>query len=229
MSELLDNLIQDARLWKGKQRTRVNLLAEPTGYPRLDDQLGNTGWPIGALSECLLEHPGIGELQLLLPLMKQIADSRRMVFWINPPCIPYAPALARSGISLDQVVIIHTRSTKDTVWTLENCLRAAVTGLVMAWPERLAAREIRRLQLAASAGHTVCVLFRHRHHAHNSSPAALRLELNADPQLGLQVTVLKRRGGWPGQSCQLPMAERIGQPESRPSQVVTGPWAGSGG
>lgn len=227
MSELLDNLIQDARLWQGKRPTQLNLLAEPTGYPLLDDQLGNTGWPVGALSECLLDQPGIGELQLLQPLMKRMADNGRRVFWVNPPCIPYAPALARSGIALDQTVIIRTQSSRDTVWSMENCLRAPVTGLVMAWPERLATREVRRLQLAASAGHTVCVLFRQRHHARNSSPAALRLELEADRQLGLQVTVLKRRGGWPGQSCQLPITGRLGQPETMPPQVVTGPWAGS--
>ena len=46
----------------------------------------------------------------------------------------------------------------------------------MAWPGRLASRDIRRLQLAAEAGDNVCVLFRERRFADQNSPAALRLE-----------------------------------------------------
>jgi len=68
MSELLNTLMQDARVWQGHRHTQTTQPAESTGYQVLDNQLGGLGWPRGALSECLLDNPGIGELQLLLPL-----------------------------------------------------------------------------------------------------------------------------------------------------------------
>ncbi|MDC0663948.1 translesion DNA synthesis-associated protein ImuA [Marinobacter sp. SS21] len=229
MSELLNTLIHDARVWQGHRQSLTQAPGEPTGYTALDQQLNQSGWPVGALSECLMDHDGIGELQLVLPLMRRVAQAKRTVFWINPPHIPYAPALLRHGVALEQVVVIRPGSTGDTLWTLENCLRSAVTGLVLAWPGRLASRDIRRLQLAAEAGHTTCVLFRSRRHACQNSPAALRLELEPAPRQGLRVNVLKRRGGWPGQSCQLEVASRAGLPSQDGPQVITGPWAGSHG
>src|SRR5690554_7756187 len=60
---------------------------------------------------------------------------------------------------------------------MENCLRSPVTGLVLAWPGKLASRDVRRLQLASEVGGNVCVLFRSRRFAEQNSPAALRLEL----------------------------------------------------
>ncbi|SFM50443.1 translesion DNA synthesis-associated protein ImuA [Marinobacter zhejiangensis] len=203
MSELLNNLIHDARIWQGHQQARTKHPAESTGYPELDQHLGNTGWPVGALSECLLDGAGIGELQLILPLMQRLSAARRTVFWVNPPYIPYAPALSQAGIELSQLVIVRPHGRNDVLWTLENCLRSSVTGLVLAWPGQLANRDTRRLQLAAEAGQTTCLIFRPRQAALQSSPAALRLELTAGQKQDLQVRVLKRRGGWPGQACSL--------------------------
>ncbi|WP_336368554.1 translesion DNA synthesis-associated protein ImuA [Marinobacter sp. C2H3] len=239
MSELLNTLIQDARVWQGRPQHQSALPAEPTGYQALDNQLGGLGWPRGALSECLLDAPGIGELQLVLPLMRRLGDAGKTVFWINPPHTPYAPALARDGVNLDALVIVHTRPA-DTLWTLENCLRSPVTGLVLAWPGTLATRDLRRLQLAAEAGSNVCVLFRERRLAEQNSPAALRLELAADHRHRLNVHVLKRRGSWPGQRCALDLGHRANlAPATPPTQpqaarenapvrtpVLQGPWPG---
>ena len=120
MSELLNTLMQDARVWQGHKHRRTTQPAEPTGYQVLDNQLGGIGWPRGALSECLLDTPGIGELHLLLPLMQRLSHSGKTVFWLNPPHTPYAPALAREGVNLDQVVMIHTEEAGDFLWTLEK-------------------------------------------------------------------------------------------------------------
>ncbi|PFG53995.1 hypothetical protein ATG98_3179 [Marinobacter sp. LV10R520-4] len=224
MNELLSALKQSARIWQGHQPAHTSQLAESTGYQALDNQLGGLGWPRGALSECLLDTPGIGELHLLLPLMQRLTHSGKTVFWLNPPHIPYAPALVREGVDLDQVVVIHTQDSGDFLWTLENCLRSPVTGLVMAWPGKLALRDVRRLQLAAEAGSNVCVLFRERCHAAQNSPAALRLELQPDANQCLQVQILKRRGSWPGQHCELPLPQRAGRAVAETSRVVKGPW-----
>jgi hypothetical protein len=225
MNELLSALKQSARIWQGHQPAHTSQPAESTGYQALDNQLGGLGWPRRALSECLLDTPGIGELHLLLPLMQRLTHSGKTVFWLNPPHIPYAPALVREGVNLDQVVVINTQDSGDFLWTLENCLRSPVTGLVMAWPGKLALRDVRRLQLAAEAGSNVCVLFRERCHAAQNSPAALRLELQPDANQCLQVQILKRRGSWPGQRCELPLTQRAGLAAAEASRVVKGPWS----
>lgn len=228
MNELLNTLMQDARVWQGDRHIQTRQPAEPTGYQVLDNHLGGLGWPRGALSECLLDAPGIGELQLVLPLMQRLTQAGKTVFWLNPPHTPYAPALAREGVDLKQVVMAHTNDNGDLLWTLENCLRSAVTGLVLAWPGKLAARDIRRLQLAAEAGSNICVLFRNRKLAGQSSPAALRLELEAGEHQDLRINVLKRRGSWPGQRCTVAMAHRAHVPFPESSRIVQGPWAQSG-
>jgi hypothetical protein len=229
MSEILNTLMQDARVWQGQHHIRTSRPAESTGYQVLDNQLGGVGWPRGALSECLVDEPGIGELHLLLPLMQRLSQAGKTVFWLNPPHTPYAPALAREGVSLDQVILINTEDKGDFLWTLENCLRSPVTGLVMAWPGKLAARDIRRLQLAAEAGCNVCVLFRERRHAEQNSPAALRLDLTAGSQQALKINVLKRRGSWPGQCCSVAMDHRADLAFREAPRVVQGPWAGKTG
>lgn len=224
MSDLLNSLLDDARLWRGHRQLATTPVPEDTGFAALDRELGGLGWPRGALSECLLDGPGIGELQLVLPLLERVTARQECAFWVNPPFTPYAPALAREKVDLDQVVLIRTDNQPDLLWTLENCLRSPATGLVLAWPETLAARDIRRLQLAAEAGQSTCILFRNRREACQSSPAALRLELVPDDRLGLQVNVLKRRGGWPGEGCRLAMGARIHPNVPEASTVIHGPW-----
>lgn len=224
MKELLDTLIHDARVWQAGQHSRLRQAAETTGFEALDRQLQDSGWPRGAITECLLDQPGIGELQLLLPLMRRQLAQGRTVFWINPPHTPYAPALERAGLNLSQVVIIQTGNETDALWSLENCLRSPVTGLVLAWPGQLRPRQIRRLQLAAEAGASHCVLFRSRAAAANSSPAALRLELAPEQDLSLAVHILKRRGGWASQDCRLALADRAPARPRASTRVVQGPW-----
>lgn len=224
MNDVLNTLMQDSRIWQGHKQVRNRHPAASTGYIALDNQLGGAGWPRGALTECLLDAPGIGELQLVLPLMRQLSQDGKSVFWLNPPHTPYAPAMAREGVDLDRIIMVHPQSHPDLLWTLENCLRSPVTGLVLAWPGKLASRDIRRLQLAAEAGSNICILFRERSLAEHSSPAALRLELTAGKHQDLKINILKRRGGWPGQRCTLSLQRTDTAPFSD-NRVVHGPWA----
>lgn len=228
MSKSLNHLLQDARIWQGHKPQKHASPAEHTGYQVLDNQLGGLGWPKGALSECLLDSCGIGELHLVLPLMQKVARQGKTIFWLNPPHTPYAPALARAGVNTDQLVLVQTHDSADFLWTLENCLRSPVTGLVMAWPGKLATRDIRRLQLASEAGNNVCILFRERRQAEQHSPAALRLELIPGEHQDLKINILKRRGSWPGQRCTLALGHRSGIQASDPTGVIQGPWSQDG-
>src|SRR5690554_454173 len=97
MSELLSSLLQDARIWQGHKHRETTQPAESTGYQVLDNQLGGLGWPRGALSECLLDTCGIGELHLVLPLMQRISAAGKTIFWLNRRTRLTLPPSPRKG------------------------------------------------------------------------------------------------------------------------------------
>ena len=135
---------------------------------------------------------GMGELQLLLPLMRSITRQKRWILWISPPYIPYAPALERAGIDMDYVIVIKPDSScDDALWGIEKALQTRACALVLAWLNWLPNGVVRRLQLAAETGQSLGVLFSHRDDEH--SPAALRLQLHPS-ETGVYVQVLKARG-----------------------------------
>ncbi len=185
------------QVWRANELLKASLPAIPTGFAALDEQLSGGGWPQGALTEILLSNEGIGELRLLMPALAQLSQQQRWLAWIAPPYIPYAPALAASGVDLSRVLLIHPRANKDGLWAIEQALRSGTCSAVMVWLAANDQRLQRRLQLAAEAGHCACFLFRDERTALRTSYAALRLRLEAVNE-GLKVHILKRRGGWAG-------------------------------
>jgi len=204
MSPELQQLIQDnPALWRASPtNTCVNTVSGiPTGYPSLDTILPSKGWPPSTLIEMITPKWGIGELQLLLPLMKQVTQQKRWILWISPPYIPYAPALASAGVDIEHVMVVQPEaSCKDALWTLEKALQTESCALVLSWLNWLPNGVIRRLQLAANSGNTLGVLFRERNI--KNSPAALQLKLHPKTD-GIDVQVLKARGTYHYQSVQL--------------------------
>ena len=79
-------------------------------------------------------------------------------------------------------------------------MRSSACAAVMAWFEHLETPPLRRLQLAAERGGCLGILFRPAGATRQSSPAALRLRVTPTTS-GLDVEVLKRRGGWGGGRC----------------------------
>jgi hypothetical protein len=190
----LEDLLQRADLWRGGSAPPVAGL--PSGFAELDAQLPGGGWPVGALSEILSDRNGIGELKLLMPMLARLTREDRWLAFIAPPYIPYAPALARAGVNLAHVLVVHARDGSEALWATEQALRAGTCGAVLAWPATADMQRLRRLQLAAETGHALGVLFRPGRAAGDISPAALRLKLEPTTN-GLAVHILKRRGGWP--------------------------------
>lgn len=181
-------------LWRGMSLADVATPSIASGFTALDAVLPGGGWPAGVLTEILPAHEGIGELRLLGPALGRLSREQRLIAWIAPPHLPYAPALATAGIDLAHVLIVRTRSDRETLWATEQALRAAACGAVLAWPGRMQYPELRRLQLAADNGRSLAMLFRPPQTANESSPAALRIVLSADAG-GLAVRIFKRRGG----------------------------------
>ncbi|MCH8497360.1 MAG: translesion DNA synthesis-associated protein ImuA [Marinobacter sp.] len=220
MNDILNQLLDSAQVWQARQQASQQPGRMPTGFPQLDIQLAG-GWPQAGLIEVLAGKSGIGELQLLLPLLRQCM-TQGPVLWINPPFIPYAPALNHQSISLRQLAVVHTSSREDTLWTLEHSLRCSAVSLVVAWTNSLRSAQLRRVQLAAETRQCPCVLLRAPSAAGSSSPATLRLLLDSDGER-LQVNILKRRGSWPVSDLQLPLTNRLPHPDN--SNVISGPWA----
>jgi cell division inhibitor SulA/protein ImuA len=159
---------------------------------------------MGALTEVLLDHYGIGELRLLMPALAALSQRSAAddpisgwITWIAPPFVPYAPALANYGVDLSRVLLVHpSADSKDCLWATEQALRSGSCVAALAWIERADDTSLRRLQLAAEEGGCWGIIFRPADTVCQSSPAALRLKLSVGIQ-GVDIQVLKCRGGYP--------------------------------
>ena len=191
----LDTLLQRADIWRGDRLT-TGIKAVPSGFAELDALLPGGGWPQGALTEIMMPRQGIGALRLLMPTLAQLSQGDRWICWVAPPHIPYAPALANAGIDLSRILLVHPRGQQDGLWAVEQSLRSGNCAAVLAWPTLDDKAILRRLQLAAESGDALGVLFRPRHFVQRPSAAALRIELAAEIDGSLSVSILKRRGGW---------------------------------
>jgi len=196
----LEALLEHPAIWSGRSAARVATLS--TGYAELDAALPGGGWPAAGLIEILTARSGIGEMQLLLPLLVRAGRilPPRWSVWVAPPFEPYAPALVAAGVPLPQQLIIRTA---QPLWALEQTLLCGGCALVLGWPgPRPAATALRRLQLAAQHAGAPAFLFRSLQEASHASAAELRITCEplsvatADPdQQSARLQLLKSRGG----------------------------------
>lgn len=189
---LSETLASHPLMWRGKQMSH-HIRTLSTGHACLDDLLPGNGWPAGALTELIHASPGCGEFSLLLPVLAQLSRENHWLVMIDPPWIPYPPALHGFGLALEKLVLVHTQNNKESLWACEQVVRGMPGGAMLAWPDRLSFSELRRLQLAAKNTGKMVFLFRGQKTANCPSPAALRLQLTAD-EGDLRVRVLKCRG-----------------------------------
>jgi hypothetical protein len=188
----LEEILQRQPVWLGRA-PHLTAPAVPTGFQALDSELPGGGWPAGALTEILGSQEGIGELGLLLPALAALTWAGKRVVWLAPPHLPYAPALAAAGINLAQLVVVRAPGRRDALWAAEQALRAGCCHALLGWFRRAGYDDLRRLAVAAEGSAACVVLFRPRDAAAESSPACLRLALEADGD-ALSVHILKRRG-----------------------------------
>lgn len=194
--------LESHEVWRGR-RHRADVAAISTGHARLDRQLPGNGWPLGAITELLTDTPGSGELSLLFPLLANVTARGQWAVLVDPPWVPYPPAMHGHGIALERVLLIRTRTPQESLWASEQALRGVRGGAVLAWQDNPGFTRLRRLQLAAKAGHKAAFLFRPASAAPHSTPAAVRLQLDAEAS-GTRITLLKGRGIQPGSSVLIP-------------------------
>jgi hypothetical protein len=192
----VDELLQQnpARLWRARGGAAAGAVPSglSTGHAALDACLPGGGWPRQGLVEILSDQRGIGELQLLMPALARL---RGCIAWVSPPCVPYAPALAAWGVDAGRVLVVHGAGA--TEWAMSVALRSEACGAVLGWANPRAPQALRRLQLAAEQSGCLAVLFRPLQAGLAPSPAVLRLALLGEARGGLQVRIVKSRGGRP--------------------------------
>ncbi len=201
-------LLANTNLWRASehhlaapQQVNSHYPGAPTGFAALDASLPWRGWPANALTEIITPLWGAGELQLVLPLLRDISQQGHSALWVSPPCIPYAPALASAGVDIARMIIV-TPQSHQTLWGIERALQSSACAVVLAWPGKLSGKHIRRLQLACVTGQTLGFLFHHRYIRHSN--AVLRLRAEADDS-ALTLTVLKARGSHRHDRVRLPL------------------------
>lgn len=202
-------------LWRGCDMAGRGNHGLSTGYPELDAILPGRGWPADTLLEIISPHWGMGELQLLVPLMRSLSDQGKWILWVAPPYRPYAPALVQAGINTRQVLVVKTDTTcRDALWTMEKALQTESCGLVLAWQNWLPNQVLRRLQLAAQTGQTLGVLF--KRHVSKDSPSPLRLKIRAyssenerdfPGRRRARIDLLRARGNFRPQSARIILAQ----------------------
>ena len=198
----LQELLTHPRIWQGSGVGPSRARVVSSGYPSLDRALRG-GWPLGSLCELLTDECGLGEFRLLLPALSRLArrgerESGWVVF-VNPPYIPYAPALVDAGVDISRVLIARCRDERDLFWTMEQALRSGLCGAMLGWCEQADEQRLRRLQLAAEAAACWAMLLRPRRFRRQRSPAALRLSAAPQAGAGLGLEIIRQRGGRPGQ------------------------------
>ena len=197
----IGDLLRHPDLWRAEEIGSLagDFAATSSGFEALDAHLPGNGWPRAGLVELMLGTAGIGELKLLAPALRRLSRAARWIAWVNPPFIPYAPALAALDIDISRILLIHPRQHEEALWAMEQASKSGTCSAVLGWLDErhLTLTATRRLQLAAKQGGTLGCLFRPEAAANSASMAELRLKLEPGPRSALGVSIVKRRGGWP--------------------------------
>lgn len=214
----IDQLLNQRHdLWRGRAVSPAVPQGTPTGFVELDALLPWQGWPPGSLIEILDDHPG-GGLALVRPALAALSREVRWLLLVDPPYVPYAPALASAGLDLSRLAVVETGG--EAAWAAEQGLRCGACAAVLVWGGRWETAALRRLQLAARSGGAMALLFRKEAAAREASPAVLRL-LVRPSRAGMEVTVHKQRGGRAGAVLNLRIPDQPRMPPDRPA--LSGP------
>jgi cell division inhibitor SulA len=149
------------------------------------------------MTEILTNEQGIGEVTLLAPAMRRLAEDGQSVMLVAPPFLPFPHAWESLGIALKHLLIVRAEG-KDLLWSLEQAARSGAVGMVVGWVatcrKELSYQALRRLHVAADTGDSALVLFRPAYAATEASAAPTRITACARGG-ELEITIIKRRAG----------------------------------
>lgn len=204
----LEQILRRPDIWQAGRRG-VDRPGIPTGFAPLDAALHLGGWPRADVVELLHARSGIGEWRLLAPTLARLGREGRHALLLSPPHVPYPPALAGAGIDVGRVLVIDSNQPAEQLWCAEQALLSGAIGCVVSWLGRQTTPtgHLRKLLLAARQGGSLLFLYRDARLAQHTSPAGMRLRLDAAADSCMQVEIVKQPGGWAGQSVTLTRPE----------------------
>lgn len=165
-----------------------------SGYPPLDRELPNGGWPASMLIELLLANPDAGELRLLAPALKRIVQAGKKLALLAPSHISFAATLRELGIDAHSVLLIEADNPTDRLPSVELAMKNADFGALLCWLPEARDDHLRRLQLAAADTNGLAFVFRPLPAQNQPSPAPLRIVCQPMPAGRMSVDIIKRRG-----------------------------------
>lgn len=190
-------------VWRAPELARAVGKVLPTGHAALDGELPGGGWPCGAMVEVVQASPGRHVWQLLLPVLARVTQEEGgPVVLVDPPHLPFGPALAAQGLAPENVLKVQAKSARAALWASEQALRCADVAALLAWLPQCRATDLRRLHLAAAQQRKLLFVFRGIDARGESSPARVRLEIEESEEL--RVHLLKRRGPPLASAIELP-------------------------
>jgi protein ImuA len=192
-------------VWRASELARSRVPSIPSGHADLDNELPDRGWPRSVLTELLLQQPGIGELQLLKPVLATLSRRQRIAL-VQPPYIPHALAAMAWGLDTSRLIWIQPDCTADALWSTEQLLKSGGCSGVILWQREVRSEHLRRLHLAAQGAETWFWLLRPLASAMEPSPAPLRLALRP-AHAGTLVEIVKRRGPAVDEPIFIPLAD----------------------
>lgn len=208
MNKMLKQLHHQGKIWSADQIQNVVETID-SGYPEINKHL-HGGLPRQGVIEVQTIN-GIGELRLFLPYLlnllqaelAQHQQTRQLVF-IAPPAQVSALMLLQASIPLENLLIISSQKSEESLWAAEQCLKSGCCFAVLLWQQLLAVHQVKRLKQAATTGNAIQIIFRSPHCIDLALPVSLSLALEAQPE-GLKVQVKKQLGGWPCQAFTVDM------------------------
>lgn len=213
----LQSLLDQRQLWRARDAGAAGADVLATGWLRLDRELYGAGWPMAGISELLCAEPVLA-WQLLQPALVRLSQQLRLLVWIGHERAPYLPAWLRAGLNAGRCLLVRAND-EEAPWAAEQALRLAHGGAVLLQANKLNADRLRRLQLAAQSGNSFLFLLRPLSAQRQTSPAALRLAIQP-AKAGLQVALLKRRGGAALAPFVVPLLPAMSSPSAMPVAPV---------
>lgn len=164
-----------------------------TGMPALDALLPGGGWPKGGLVEITMPERCAGATALLLPALARLGRQGRWIAMVTPPYQARRSLFAAREINASRLLQVNPHPGRSGLWTVESMLQSGDCSAVLAWPVCETGLMDLRLQKAAVAGKSLCVLFRQGGTPVHNAGVDIRLKLEAT-EAGQALYLLNSQG-----------------------------------
>ncbi len=171
----------------------------PSGIDPLDRLLREDGFARGTLVEWFDASEGAAATTLALLAARGACVDGRALVVLDRRGEFYPVEAVRWGVDPQRLIVLQANGRADVAWASCEVLRSAAVGAMLAWPERIAGRDFRRMQLAVEQGGGLGLLVRPEAVRREPSWAEVRLRVEPlrcadDARRRLRLHLLRCRG-----------------------------------